>query len=264
MFETARAGTMLWVTGAVLPSDESALEDAVRRFVREVNAPDRVLELSGVQFISSASAKALVAIGQEVGETGPKLRVRACPNVAHKFEALGGEAWVILEKCQKPNVKPSGSSIDPVRRRDSASGLVPAVHFPSSPPQSHAPSVHAPAPHAAEGSGAAPAPEHACPTSSGMPRAPIAVSAAEQAWVNSAQARAGLPLVEEGAELGEDLAILRALTVGRTFTFEIPGGKQEITGRVLARVGGAWVLVDTHGARKIVNMRTVSVVNLLA
>jgi hypothetical protein len=273
MLETERIGDVLWFSGAVLPAEEKAFEEAITQFMGEVRIPGRALDLSGLQFISASSAKAVVVAGQEAAEGGAKLKVRASLPVFHRLNALGAGTWLDIEPCQKPNPKPSGSQAAP-GRKDSSLKLIP-VALPSGTKESKPTPSSAPAAVAARAAAAEvtvrPAElEHGSsvglnrPGTTGVTRAPVAGSPAEQALLAGAQARAGLPLVAEDTELSEDLAVLRCLVVMRTYTFQIPAAKQDITGRVLGRLGGAWILVDSHGARKIVNMRQVAVIDLLA
>jgi hypothetical protein len=280
MLETERIGNVLWITGAILPAEEKTLQEAIRRFVDEVKGPGRALEMSGVQFLSASSARELVAIGQEVAEGGEKLKVRASLPVFHRLNALGAGTWLDIETCQKPNPKPPRLPTSPIGKRDSSPRLPAATPLTGAkengkPPMPAPPPTHgvtAPVSggptqevtvHPVE-------PEHVSsvglnrPGGSAIGRAPVAGSPAEQALLASAQARAGQPLVADDAEVGEDLALLRLLVVMRTYTLQIPAAKQDITGKILARVGGPWILVDSHGARKIVNMRLVAVVDILA
>ena len=282
MLETERIGDVLWITGAVLPAEEKAFQDAITEFVGEVKGAGRALEMSGVQFISTSSARDLVAIGQQAAEGGAKLKVRASLQVFHRLNALGAGSWLDIETCHKPNPKPSGPYSPPPGRKDSSIKIIPVSLAPgtkeSAKPAKPAP-PSAPAAAAAAVAAAAAAaeitvrpvePEHVSsvglnrPGGSAITRAPVAGPPAEQALLASAQARAGQPLVADDAEVGEDLALLRLLVVMRTYTLQIPAAKQDITGKILARVGGPWILVDSHGARKIVNMRLVAVVDILA
>jgi len=278
MLDTERIGDVLWITGAVLPAEEKALQEAIRKFVEEVKGAGRALEMSGVQFISTSSARDLVAIGQQAAEGGAKLKVRASLPVFHRLNPLGAGSWLDIETSPKPNPKPSGPHLPSSGRKDSSIKIIP-VALPSGTRESAKPAKPAPpsAPAAAAAAAAAAEitvrpvePEHISsvglnrPGSTGIARAPVTAPAAEQALLASAQARAGQPLVADDTELCEDLALLRLLVVMRTYTLQIPATKQDITGKILARVGGPWILVDSHGARKIVNMRLVAVVDILA
>jgi len=294
MLEAERIGEVLWITGNVMPSEEKALQQAVQEFVSQVKTPGRTLDMSGVRYISSSAAKALLTLAQEAkeGGGGGKLKVRSSIPVVRTLSLLGAETYLEIEPCQKPNPKPTlgqqtGSS-------DSVGKLLPVAPRPAGTRDSNT-RLQAINPPRAEGSEPAPAPgtvirpgtreSHTqlpvatSPTETVMERrssvglnapgtsavrAPSAASATEQNALANAQARAGLPLATDDAELREDLALLKSLIVMRTYTFQIPATKNDITGKVLARAGGPWIIVDSHGARKFINIRHVAVVDLLA
>jgi anti-anti-sigma factor len=274
ILEAERIGEVLWVTGNVMPSEEKALQQAVQDLVDHVKTPGRALDMSGVRYISSSAAKALLSVAQEAKESGGKLKVRSSIPVVRTLSLLGAEAWMDIEPCQKPNPKPASSrpgkdsnltmAVGGAPQKDSHSRIGLPEGGASAPPAEG--SIQA----QLADSGMAPRPAGMRssvglnqPGSTAV-RVPHGASAVEQAAMANAQARAGLPLVAEEIELPEDLSVLKALIVMRTYTFQLPGAKNDITGKVLSRVGGPWIMVDSHGARKMLNVRHVAIVDILA
>jgi len=84
------------------------------------------------------------------------------------------------------------------------------------------------------------------------------------ATVSGAVARTGQPLVDKNARLSDNLFALTKLVVMNTYTFQMPGLKSDITGKVLEWVGGPWIMVDTYGSMKMVNILEVAVIDVLA
>jgi hypothetical protein len=50
----------------------------------------------------------------------------------------------------------------------------------------------------------------------------------------------------------------------KVYNFRIPGLAGELTGRVVERIGGPWIVVETHGTRKYIDLRKVSTVEVLS
>jgi hypothetical protein len=60
------------------------------------------------------------------------------------------------------------------------------------------------------------------------------------------------------------LKILRKMIVLGTYTFHVQGEKQELTGKVLEYVGGSWILMDTRGTRRLINLDLVGCIDILS
>lgn len=58
--------------------------------------------------------------------------------------------------------------------------------------------------------------------------------------------------------------MLKRLIVMKVYNFRIPGLAGELTGRVVERIGGPWIVVETHGTRKYIDLRKVSTVEVLS
>jgi hypothetical protein len=55
--------------------------------------------------------------------------------------------------------------------------------------------------------------------------------------------------------------LFRILQIDKRYGFIVNG--QEVTGIVRERVGGSWVLVETSGRRKLLNLDVVEMVEIL-
>jgi anti-anti-sigma factor len=272
MLAIDNAGGILWLSGNVMPSEEKRLNEALRQYIQQTNKEDRVVDMSAVKYISSSAAKTLLTVAQESAARGGKLKVRSSIPVVRTLSLLGAETWCEVEPCREPNRKPgsttvSGSKIMPAKR-DSSTKITPAKRD----------SGTQIAPAGAD-STATPPPleeEHRevfterrssvglnAPGTSAV-RSALGKGQSEDPLVKTAAAKAGLPLVNEDADLPDDLVALKKLVVMKTYAFQMPGLKSDITGKVLARVGGPWILIDTHGAKKMVNIREVAVIDILA
>lgn len=74
--------------------------------------------------------------------------------------------------------------------------------------------------------------------------------------------RAGSLLIEDEMEIDDEYGVLRELVVMGTYTFRFTNGS-DLTGKVLDHVSGPWILIDTRGAKRIVNIGTVSSIDIL-
>lgn len=79
----------------------------------------------------------------------------------------------------------------------------------------------------------------------------------------AAAERSGGPLVEDDADIPEGYGVLRELLVLGTYTFHIIGVQQDITGRVLDHISGPWILVETRGTRRMINLEQVGCIDVL-
>ena len=87
---------VLWITGNVDRSMESDLGRALEQYVKDVPAEKRVVEMSGVRYFASSSAKILIAIAQDLEEKGNRLKVLASPPVAQTLNLLGAKSWLAV------------------------------------------------------------------------------------------------------------------------------------------------------------------------
>ena len=203
------------------------------------------------------------------------MKVRSSIPVVRTLSLLGADTWCEVEPCRepirRPGAKAAGGKTAPVAKRESDSKIAPAARGDSSSKvipaaKRDAGSVDTSTPPPLEehkevfterrSTVGLNAPGTSIVRGGGKPQK-------QDALVSGAAARAGLPLVNEDADLADDLSVLKKLVVMKTYTFQMPGLKSDITGKVLARIGGPWILIDTHGAKKMVNVREAAVVDIL-
>jgi hypothetical protein len=206
--------------------------------------------MSGVRYLASSAATNLVVAAQELQSAGARLKVRASLPVQQSLGRLGAEKWLDIEVCPKPNLKPAGEAE--------------AAHRPAGAPGAVA---HARAGEAEAGldSGEmrkASVGLNVPGTTTVRSAAPGAASS--DPLVAEAGSRAGTLLMAEEEDVPPQWAPLKRLVIMQTYTFQVIGARSEVTGRVLCRIGGPWIVVDVHGARKMVNIEQVGVIDLLA
>jgi len=247
-------------------SMEKDLSELLEKYQRDVLAERQLVEMSNVAYFASSSAKVLIGYAQEVEAKGKKLKVRSSMPVVQTLNLLGAKSWLDIEACTKPNAKP------PKEARTSATGIAPASRpsttgiTPAKPGGNGAATATATAAAPAAATPAvAPRPSTTTmlsrPGSSGV-RA--AVSGQEQAneTAAGAQDRAGALLVEDETELVEDYGVLRELIVLGMYCFHFKEGT-ELTGRVLDHISGPWILIDTRGAKRMINIAHVTAIDIL-
>jgi anti-anti-sigma regulatory factor len=234
MLEIERVQDTLWALGSVMPTEEKNLEEALRKFMQEVKSPTRVVDLSNVRYISTSAAKALLSLAQDL-KGGTKLSVRVSLPVQRTLNQMNGEQWLEMEMYQKPSPRPNAP---PAAATDE-----------TAPAGDHAEVRHSSVGLNAPGTSA-------FRTSSSSVSSELAMA--------EALGRANQPLVAPDAPLPDELAPLRRLLIMQTYTFHVGGTRSEITARVLSHLGGPWIMVDAHGARKYIKILQVGVIDLLA
>ncbi|MCZ7644199.1 MAG: STAS domain-containing protein [Planctomycetota bacterium] len=76
-----------------------------------------------------------------------------------------------------------------------------------------------------------------------------------------ANERAATPLARPDEDLPENLMVLHKLLILQTYTFNF--GDFSLTGKVLTRVGGPWILIDQHGSRRWLNLNHLRSIDVL-
>ena len=246
--EAERVGDVLWIRGNVDRTMEKDLGQILDKYVKEVLPAKRVIEMSGVPYFASSIAKILIGVAQDTEAKGTKLKVRSSPPVLQTLNLLGAKSWIDIETCPRPNAKPQAApppAPEPVSadKKSSSSNVTPAK--PASDPSIS--SI----------------------TSVGIKRAGlgglhgIMGQGSMDASMAAAAERSGGPLVEDDADIPEGYGVLRELLVLGTYTFHIIGVQQDITGRVLDHISGPWILVETRGTRRMINLEQVGCIDVL-
>jgi anti-anti-sigma factor len=281
MMMIEHADGILWVSGNVMPSEEKQLNNELRQYVTATAKDVRVLDMSAVKYISSSAAKTLITIAQEASARGGKIKIRSSIPVVRTLNLLGADTWCEIEPCREPNrrsgrtsaissgivpatpnAEKGGSNAKQVAvdlaaaQRDSRADMTPVSSTTDIPPTLDDMEVK-------EALGERKSTVGLNAPGTSISRRTVAQSGIEAALVTGAAAAAGLPLVSEDAELADELSILKKLLVMKTYTFQMVGVKSDITGKVLARLGGPWILIDIHGAKKMLNITQASIIDIL-
>lgn len=255
-----KVAEVLWITGNVDRSMESDLGRALEQYVKDVPAEKRVIEMSGVRYFASSSAKILIAIAQDLEEKGNRLKVLASPPVAQTLNLLGAKSWLDLEVFRQPNNKD-----------DAKAAAVPP------PPPAPAPAPAA-VPAAADeedagkdnGQAAAAAEADKRAKKSGFQTAVATARtrlsgtrAKVEEIVNAAALNAGEPLVPPDQELPPELGLLRQLKVLDSCTIHFAEPPEALTCRVIEHLGGNWILAEAHNTLRVVNTQRIAWLDML-
>jgi anti-anti-sigma factor len=276
--DCARAGETLWIGGNIIPAMEKDLEQTLARYLKESKPQSRVIDMSAIRYLASSAARLMVTMAQGAAEQGAKIRLKASVPVVRTMSLMGAERWMEIEASAQASPKPEAAQA-PVR--PSSAGILPVAdstarpssrtNLPAAKPGASGSGI-APAAHSTEyrptvkvGPSSAEAPRpvlRPVQTSVGVKSAAMAES--PDAILVNATALAGLPLASGDEAVHDALAVMRQLRIMGLYTFHIIGAKSDVTGKVLARIQGPWILVDCHGARRYVNLFQVSCIDVLA
>lgn len=261
--DAERIGETLWILGNVDRSMEKDLSTVLEKYVKDIPAEKQLVDMTNVSYFASSAAKVLIGFAQETESKGAKLKVRSSMPVMQTLNLLGAKTWLDIEACKEPNAKPPSSPATKV----SATGIMPAPR--TAPPVKPGPEKTVSAEATSLNVHIKPV-EQRSPTVLLTPTKPgasgkfpsVGASAVTDEAALAAQTRAGAPVLKEGVEVEPDNAALRQIVVLGTYTFRFNSG-MEITGKVLDHVGGPWVLIDTRGSRRLINITQAGVIDIL-
>lgn len=264
-----RIGAVLWISGNVDRALEKDLGTALEDFVKDVKGATPIVDMSHVRYLASSTAKILIGVAQDMDANGPKIKVRSSMPVVQTLNLLGGKTWVDIEVCAKPNLKGLTDETEPLAdkpvedKRASAANIAPVAPIHEGSVDSYVPTVHI--------RPAEPKPALALkPSESGtlvsVGNAGVGVGGRREKGpdtaLEAAQARHGQPLELHG-EVGAERIVLERLIVLGTYCFHVAGNEQDITGKVLEHVGGPWIVIDSKGSRRLINLHQVGWVDVL-
>lgn len=299
-FSAQKSENILWITGHVDRSMESELTTALEEYIA-ATPENQVVDMSGVPYFASSAAKVLIGVAQDVQGKGGKLKVRSSKPVAQTLNLLGAKSWLEIEACTQANTAPSEVKPKP-KPKPPASPQAPRIHDgkiseyrprvsrpspagrggsavakPGAPAGS---SVVKPAGASAQRPGSSGVKPSASgirpgtPPQSGAPssgvlggRRPVGVGRGsgdeDDTVMQAAMQREGQLLIPEEERPVEGPPILNEMVVLASYTFHFVGQEQELTVKALKHLGGAWILTDYKGTRRIVNLDQVSYIDLL-
>ena len=245
---------VLFVTGSLDRSSDQDLIKAIEKYAGMTAANSRVVDMSNVRWLAPTGAKALIQAGQEAQEKGGSLRILSSRHVLQTLNLLGAKSWLTIESCLTPNAKPG--SVLP----ETPLTPPPAPAAPAAAPATASATAPAPA--------AAPASDSATTQAVVVPKPPpsailnaVPSAGASSSSMNAIRANASA-LAGPAEELTGGGHLLRILQANRRYSFHFAGGEL-IMGVVRERVGGSWIVVETTGTRKVLNLDVVHYCEIL-
>ena len=235
----------LQVTGNLDKAADPDFQSALEKYV--ASSADPVLDLSSVRWLNNTVAKMIIQSATDVLEKNSRLRVLSSRHVQQTLNLLGAQAYLTIEAAAKPVAAPEAAAVpEPTKALvglDDADLMMPELSTPIP----------------GAGMGGATAAVATNPDDSKvMVRPPIP---APPAPVHAPAPRASGLLVSPTEELSRGAVLFRMLHINQRYSFIIRG--QEVVGIVKERVGGSWVLVETSGRRKVLNLDVVEMVEML-
>lgn len=199
---------------------------------------------------AKASAKSMEAAQSSAGST------RTVTPVPGTLKSMSDHQ---LDEAISMRKGDSEKTLTPAQSKEASEGYRPKVHIKPAEPVTRVPVS---APSASTGS----SPRLPAIGSSDTTAAAAAIRAAkekeEEELHQLAYERAGQPLARIDEELPEKLLILRKLLILNTYTFTFMGGNQ-LTGKLLTRLGGSWILIEQHSSRRWINLEQVCSIDVL-
>ena len=256
---------ILFVTGTLDRSADTEFQKALEKYSEITPAPDRVVDMTNVRWLAPAGAKALIAAAQEATEKGGKLRVLASRHVMQTLNLLGAKSWLTIETCLTPNPRPGA---EPPAQSSSPTMLPTAM--PPIPPSSESTAqigaVQSTQQAAALENGVQLSQPDMVGANDAVVQAVMAAPAPTAGRHRSGASSSVIPAIQALAAPGEELSrggtLLKVLYANRRYNFHFASGPS-VLGIVRERIGGSWVLVETTGTRKIVNLDLVQICELL-
>ncbi|MCK6470683.1 MAG: STAS domain-containing protein [Planctomycetes bacterium] len=253
-----KVAEVLWITGNVDRSMESDLGRALEQYVRDVPAERRVIEMSGVRYFASSSAKILIAIAQDLEEKGNRLKVLASPPVAQTLNLLGAKSWLDLEVFRQPNNK------------DEAKAAAVPPPAPAATPAAPVAAANDEEEDAGKDNGQASTAETLRAKKSGFQTAVATARtrlsgtrAKVEEIINAAALNAGEPLVPPDQELPPELGLLRQMKVLDSCTIHFAEPPEALTCRVIEHLGGNWILAEAHNTLRVINTQRIAWLDML-
>jgi anti-anti-sigma regulatory factor len=232
----------LVVTGNLDKASDPDFQSALEKYCASTDA-ERALDLTSVRWLNNTIAKMIIQSGTDCLEKGSKLRVLASRHVQQTLNLLGAQAYLTIEAAAKPVAPPvelEAPKAPSLVGLDDADLMMPG------------PSAPAPA-----NPGASPSTPAAAPAASSSGESESKIMPA----IRTAAPRPSGALASPTEELVRGAVLFRILQIDKRYGFIVNG--QEVTGIVRERVGGSWVLVETSGRRKLLNLDVVEMVEIL-
>lgn len=215
----------------------------------EIEACPKPNPIPAVVQEAKASAKSMEAAQSSAGST------RTVTPLPGTLKGLSSQQ---LDDSISVRKGDSEKSLTPAESKEASEGYRPKVHIKPVEPVTRVP-VSAPS----ASSGSSPRlPAIGGETTAAAAAIRAAKEKEEEEIHQLAYERAGQPLARIDEELPEKLLILRKLLILNTYTFTFTGGNQ-LTGKLLTRLGGSWILIEQHSSRRWINLEQVCSIDIL-
>ena len=237
---------VLQVTGNLDKPADPDFQSALEKYCASVEG-DPVLDLSSVRWLNNSVAKLIIQSATDVLEKKSRLRVLSSRHVQQTLNLLGAQSYLTIEAAAKPvAVEAPAEAPKALMGLDDADLIMPDLKPP-----------------AATASTPTAAPTPATPPGSGLHAAvqPASTAPAGETPRPAPAPRASGLMASPTEELSRGAVLFRVLHINQRYSFIIRG--QEVTGVVKERIGGSWVLVETSGRRKILNLDVVEMVEMV-
>ncbi len=241
----------LQVTGNLDKSADPEFQSALEKYCATVEG-DPILDLSSVRWLNNSVAKLIIQSATDVLEKKNRLRVLSSRHVQQTLNLLGAQSYLTIEAAAKPvAVEAPPEAPKALVGLDDADLMMPDLK-PPAPPASAAPAAST-----GPGSGL-----HAAVQPNASTGAPAGSDDSKVVARPVAPApRASGLMASPTEELSRGAVLFRVLHINQRYSFIIRG--QEVTGIVKERIGGSWVLVETTGRRKMLNLDVVEMVEMV-
>lgn len=227
-----------FVVGNLERSSDAEFQAALEKYGEMEGPKERRVDMSNVRWLTPSGAKVLIQVAQDIMDKGGSVRVVSSRHVQQTLNLLGAKSWLTIEPAaanSKPHIEPAAAA--PLVEPSDDDLKMPAAT-------------------------PAPAPAAAAPASSEAPAPPpVEKPASKSSLMIAVPTRPGA-LATPQEELSRGAVLFRALHADRRYSFILSGG-QEVTGIVRERLGGSWVVLETSGRKKILNLDHVQVMEML-
>ena len=238
----------LVVQGNLDKASDPDFQSALEHYCAKAAESERILDLTNVRWLNNTIAKMIINSGTDVLDKGTRLRVVSSRHVQQTLNLLGAQSYITIEAAAaRPaptavavsDAPPEAAKPAELMGLDDADLMMPA-------------------------SGAA----ASAPSGSATPSAPNANGGAAASFDSGVAPRPAPPaprviasLAAPHEELSRGAVLFRVLQIDKRYSFLVNG--IEVVGTVRERLGGSWVLIDSSGRRKFLNLDAVQLIEVM-
>jgi anti-anti-sigma factor len=223
-----------FVVGNLERSSDAEFQGALEKFAEMDGPKERRVDMSNVRWLTPSGAKVLIQVAQDIMDKGGSVRVVSSRHVQQTLNLLGASKWLTIEPASA-NSKPQVEAAAPA-----ATTMAEPTDDDLKMPE---------------------APKSAAPAAAPAATADAEKAASKSAMMIAIPSRPGA-LAGPQEELSRGAVLFRMIHADRRYSFILSGG-QEVTGIVRERLGGSWVVLETSGRRKVLNLDHVHLMEVL-